>query len=238
MISGIVFDFDGTLVDSNQVKVQAFYDIVKSYDPEGVLVGEVLQQCANEDRYGITRQLARRFIAKGQVSLPTKNVEALSARLAKAYTTTCQQYISTCMEVPGASVLLQWLAAQNIPAYINSRTPVEALNPLLELRNFTRYFSGVYGAPASKFENLRHIQRLTGTNPEKILFVGDSDDDVIAAAEFGCHFAGVILGNNSRFSQIPARHVKNLDEIKDIVKILQENGHGHVTKYGTTSRTI
>jgi phosphoglycolate phosphatase len=222
IISCVVFDFDGTLVDSNQVKIQAFYDILKSYDPEGVFVREVLQQCVNEDRYGITRQLAQRIVAQGLVPLSTHSEEALSAQLAEAYTTTCQKKILTCPEVPGASVLLQWLLDKKIPAFINSRTPVEALNRLVELRNLSRYIARILGAPGSKLGNLRRIKEITGANPEKILFVGDSDDDMHAAAEFACHFAGVILRGTSRFGRIPPRHVKNLEELRAIVENLQE----------------
>ncbi len=182
----------------------------------------MLQQYSNEDRYGITRHLARKLIAKGQIPLPSNTVEVLSAHLADNYTTTCQKNILTCPEVPGASVLLQWLSSRPIPAFINSRTPVEALNRLVALRSFTRYFAGIYGAPASKFENLRQIQKMTRTKPEEMLFVGDSDDDVSAADEFGCHFAGIILRHNSRFKKIPPLHVQNLEELRAVVEKLQE----------------
>ena len=67
MIACVTFDFDGTLVDSNQVKVQSFYKIVEDYDPSGSTVTEVLQRCSHEDRYGITRELAREFMAKGLI---------------------------------------------------------------------------------------------------------------------------------------------------------------------------
>ena len=56
-----------------------------------------------------------------------------------------------------------------------------------------------------------------------MLFVGDSEDDRKAADELGCHFAGVILGDNSRFGQIPSLHVTNLDELRAVVDNLQVN---------------
>lgn len=222
MIACVAFDFDGTLVDSNQVKVQSFYKIVEDYDPSGCIVTEVLQRCSNEDRYGITRELARQFVAKGLIP-PQPGAEILSLQWAETYTATCEATIVRCPEVPGASEVLSWLLNEGIPLYLNSKTPTKALNRLVTLRNLTHYFSGIYGAPASKLENLRHIQELTQAKPDEVLFVGDSEDDWKAAAEFGCHFAGVILDDNNRFRQIPSLHVTNLNELRAIVKNLQEN---------------
>jgi phosphoglycolate phosphatase-like HAD superfamily hydrolase len=222
MIACVAFDFDGTLVDSNHVKLRAFYEIVEAYDPSGATVTEVLQQCPNEDRYGITRELVRNFMAKGQLRMQSSR-EALSAQWAEAYTKICQKSIVTCTEVPGASVILEWLSDHGIPAYVNSRTPTDVLNRLVALRGFTHYFSGIYGAPASKLENLRRLQGLARAKPDEILFVGDSEDDRKAAAALGCHFVGVILGDNSRFRQIPLFHVKNLEELRAIMDNLQEN---------------
>lgn len=222
MIACVAFDFDGTLVDSNQVKVQSFYEIVEDYDPSGCTVTEVLQRCSNEDRYGITRELANQFLAKGLIA-PQPDAKILGLQWAEAYTAACETGIASCPEVPGASVILSWLLHEGIPLYLNSKTPGKALNRLVIQRNLAHYFSGIYGAPASKLENLRHIQELTQIKPDEMLFVGDSEDDRKAAAEFGCHFAGVILGANSRFRQIPSLHVTNLNELRAIVENLQKN---------------
>ena len=221
MIACVAFDFDGTLVDSNQAKVQSFYEIVKDYDPGGFIVTEVLRRCSNEDRYGITRELAREFTAKG-LTPPQPDVEFLAAQWAEAYTYACETAITRCREISGTSECLAWLLNEKIPLFINSRTPIGSLKRLLELRNLRHYFSGIYGAPASKLENLRLIQERTQAKPNEIIFVGDSEEDSEAAAALGCHFAGVILGDNSRFGQTPPLHVKNLEKLRAVVEHLQE----------------
>jgi phosphoglycolate phosphatase-like HAD superfamily hydrolase len=170
MIACVAFDFDGTLVDSNQVKVQSFYKIVDDYDPSGCTVTEVLQKCSHKDRYGITRELAREFKAKGLITPPT-SIEVLRLQWAETYTATCETAIVRCPEVPGATGILSWLLNEGIPLYLNSKTPTKALNRLVTLRKLTHYFSGIYGAPASKLENLRHIQELTQAKPDEMLFI-------------------------------------------------------------------
>ncbi len=140
-----------------------------------------------------------------------------------SYTVHWKQALETCPEVPGTSGILSWLLNEGVPLYLNSRTPAKALNRLVTLRHLTHFFSGIYGAPASKLENLRHIQKLTQAKPNEILLVGDSEEDREAAAALGCHFAGVILGESSRFGQIPPLHVKNLGELRAIMGNIQEN---------------
>src|SRR5690606_779750 len=125
-----------------------------------------------------------------------------------------------------------------IPLYLNSRTPIEALSPLVTARKITHYFSGIYGAPASKLENLRHIQEQTQVKTNEILFVGDSDDDMNAAALLDCHFAGVILGDTSRFCQIPALHMENLAHLREILKRLNKNHHVNLQKSNSYTHAL
>jgi phosphoglycolate phosphatase len=237
MISCVVFDFDGTLVVSNQVKVQSFYEVVRDYDPNGRTVTDVLERCSNRDRYAITRELAREFTAKG-LTPPQLGTEILSLQWAETYTTVCEAAIVNCPEVSGATEILSWLTSEDIPLYLNSGTPTEALNRLVTLRNLSHYFSGIYGSPARKVENLRHIQKLTHTNPDEICLVGDSEDDREAAAEFGCHFVGVILEDISRFRLAPILQVTNLLKLKAIIEKLPMTRPVLFPNKGAPSRTL
>lgn len=229
MIQCIVFDFDGTLVVSNHIKLQVFYEITHSYDPSGSTVTRILKQYPNKDRYGIFLEIVHELLLKNQIP-KHQSPEALATQWAEDYTFRCEQAIATCEEVPGTTETLRWISQQNIPIFINSRTPATPLNKLVTLRSFNRYTSKIYGAPATKTENLWNIQNLSQAHFQEILFVGDSEDDRKAALDVGCHFVGVILGGNSRFRQIPQLHVTNLEELRAIVENLQENRNVLVPK--------
>ncbi len=123
----------------------------------------------------------------------------------------------TTLEVPGTSETLRWLSQQNIPIFINSRTPIATLQRLITIRSFNQYITAVYGAPASKSDNLRHIQERTKKPSNEILMVGDSEDDRKAGAEVGCPFVGVNLGIEDHFEHQPELQVSDLHELKQIL---------------------
>jgi len=222
MIQCIVFDFDGTLVVSNHIKLQTFYEVTHSHDPSGSTVTRILKQYPNKDRYGIFLKIGSELFAKNQIP-KYQSPKALATQWAEDYTVSCEQAIATCEEVPGTTETLRWISQQNIPIFINSRTPKTTLNRLVTLRSFDRYASKIYGAPATKSENLRQIQNLTQAQSQEILFVGDSEDDREAALEVGCHFVGVTIGEENRFTHPPPEiQISDLYQLQPIVRTLHE----------------
>ncbi len=149
MIRCIVFDFDGTLVVSNHIKLQTFYHVTQSHDPTGSTVTRIPQQYPNKDRHGVFLEIVHELLVNNQIpKYPTP--EALATQWVEAYTFSCEQAIATCEEVPGTSETSRWISQQNIPIFINSRTPTPTLNRLVTLRSFNRYASKIYGAHLRK----------------------------------------------------------------------------------------
>ena len=62
MIKCVSFDFDGTLVDSNGIKKEAFFEITYPWDPSGEVVAEVYELWPLADRYEKTRKIAEGLI--------------------------------------------------------------------------------------------------------------------------------------------------------------------------------
>ena len=218
MIKGIIFDFDGTLVDSNDIKAQTFYEVTKALDPTGSTVTRILKQFPNKDRHGLFHAITAELFTNNQIKDPI-NLEILATQFAEDYTVKCEKAIENCSEVPGTSETLRWLSEQRVPIFINSRTPTTTLKRLITSRSLHSYFSDIYGAPETKLENFQRIQRQIHAQPREILFVGDSDDDQKAAQEAGCHFIGVVLHDKPRFSDPqPERKITNLSQLQQILE--------------------
>ena len=157
MIQCVAFDFDGTLVDSNEIKRRSFFEVVAEHDPDGAIATEVLDEIRPGDRYAVTREMARILSKRGMIPADADRA-ALACAWAEDYGRRCEEAVSRCPEIPGAEAALAWLDGRGIPRYINSATPEASLRRTVERRFMSPGFQLVLGGPASKVANLERIR--------------------------------------------------------------------------------
>jgi phosphoglycolate phosphatase-like HAD superfamily hydrolase len=216
MIRCVAFDFDGTLVQSNAIKRQAFFQTVR-------LLGEDLDDVVEDvlrhvpgDRYILLREMAAR--ADARRPLPPSGT-AWPERLADAYTKICDDEIARCPEVPGAMEALETLRRRGCALFINSSTPSAPLVAVVNRRNMGGSFRGVWGNDAGKVENLQRALALTNARVDEMVFVGDAEADRAAAATLGCRFVGVANEFND-FKERPEPLVADLTGLAAYVESL------------------
>jgi phosphoglycolate phosphatase-like HAD superfamily hydrolase len=188
-IACVVFDFDGTLVDSNAIKRGTYYEVAARFGDVSALVDEVLGSVRG-DRAGILAEIVRRAEERGLLPGAQTPRQWFDEALAD-YTAICERRILACEPIPGALDALESLRERGCPLYVNSATPMEPLARILRRRGMDHFFRGIYGAPAPKVENLHSIRRETGLPWSALLVVGDGEEDRRAAEETGCQFFGV-----------------------------------------------
>jgi len=179
----IAFDFDGTLVESNPIKRDAYYAVFASVPGSAAVLEHVIRANPEADRHGIVHETRRALEDCGARSLPS------AEELVRAYGRLCEEGVSQCAPVPGAVAALRALAPC-YPLYIASATPEAPLRRVVARRGWAGFFRAVLGRPATKTENLRTIAAREGIGPEALLLVGDGPPDRRAARTFGCRFAG------------------------------------------------
>jgi phosphoglycolate phosphatase len=190
MIKCVSFDFDGTLVNSNDIKKDTFFEIALPWDASGEVVTEVYERWPAADRYEKTRKIAEGLINR-KLLPEDSSVERWGARLANDYTACTERAITNCSEMPGASQALTELSEMGLLLFVNSATPISPLRRILELRHWAHFFRAVYGAEASKADNLRSLANESETTMNEIVHVGDQTDDRRGAEQFGCHFVAM-----------------------------------------------
>jgi len=222
MLKCVVFDFDGTLVDSNDIKRETFFAVAHPWDSAGEVVAEVFKRWPAADRYKKTYKIAEGLISKGLLSKDS-SVQEWASRLANEYTEQCENSIGSCAEIAGATQVLNELSEKGFLLFVNSATPVEPLRKLLKLRNWAHFFQSVYGAEACKADNLKQIASKTGVNQNEIVHVGDQADDLLATQQFGCHFVAMADGNTRPVAKTSPLVVQKLSELPGLlIKLDQE----------------
>jgi phosphoglycolate phosphatase-like HAD superfamily hydrolase len=186
LIYNVVFDFDGTLVDSNHIKIEAAREIAAGFDGGLPALGAVRADGGRQGRYALFTRFAERIGAED----PRETGAALAAR----YTRLCEERIAACPSCPGAPEVVAALRREGRRTYLNSGTPQTALLAILERRGWLDLFDDLRGLPTTKSENLCEMLLAAGARPQETVVVGDNDEDAQAAAAFGCRFVSFGCG--------------------------------------------
>lgn len=184
----VVFDVDGTLIDSEYAATKAFQDVLleltgRLYPPEELQFG-----------FGIPGEDALRRL--GLESSP-----AITARWAQI----TRKYLGELRLYPGIPQLLEALQAKSCRmGIVTSRTTREFEDEALPvLAPVAGYFETVVVADLTaehkpQPEPLLKYMELAGAAPGETLFLGDTPDDSACAAGAGVDFAVAAWGSHGR----------------------------------------
>ena len=178
----VVFDFDGTLVLSNQLKYEAFFQLF----PEDIccraIVTEVLEEILEASRFVIIEEIISRIDSTCEFEI-TQSADQLADR----YNDTVLDGAKKCEERQGAAHVLEVLHG-SLALYVSSNTPQIPLREIIEYRRWEGFFKGVFGYPKEKYQTLLDIMNIEQKNPTQVLVVGDGKSDQDSAERAGCRF--------------------------------------------------
>ena len=181
-LTAVVFDFDGTLVDTNKVKRSGFFEVVAT-DPQGSeTMAAVLDRVTGDRRKIFETYLADRLPQHA----PSRSQHA--NELTAAYSYLVDARVAFADEIEGASALLHGLRRAGMRLYLSSATPLDNLQHIIEQRQWTHHFDEIFGAPTPKVDTLRNLVRRHGGQATQIAVVGDGEDDRSSARDVGCAF--------------------------------------------------
>lgn len=185
-----IFDFDGVLADSVEVKTRAFEALYAPHGPE--VAAAVVRH--HREHGGMPRREKFRHYEAALLQSPAG--EAKLDRLCEAFSRLVLDGVVAAPEIPGATDFLRrWHG--RVPLFVDSATPDAELAEILKRRGLDAYFEAVYGSNRSKAENLAAILAAGGFAPEKTLFFGDALSDHAAAQSCGAQFLGIVRDEGS-----------------------------------------
>ena len=205
----LVFDFDGVMVDSVGIKGEAFCQLYQEH-------GEGIE--AEINRYHLENGGIDRFkkIAYFETTLLGRSVsKADILDVADKFSLLVKEKVSKSAEIPGSIEFLKYWY-RKLPCYVNSATPTLELIDIINERGWKSYFSGVYGSPRSKVDNIKQILFETNVQPEDILFFGDAAADLAAARKSGVNFCGITQSSTPEF----IAQMKKMNSVNDFTSLL------------------
>lgn len=189
--AAVVFDFDGVLVDSVDIKTTAFVALYENHDDEVVeQVRRFHLENGGVSRYRKLEHFERELLGRNP------GQEAIE-ELAQHFSRLVVEKVVAAPEMPGATDLLRHLA-QRWPVFVASGTPEEELREIVRRRGWESHFAGVFGTPRDKAELLRAIAEQLGVEPERLVMVGDALTDLEGSRAVGARFVGY-APNDDRF---------------------------------------
>jgi len=180
-LRAIVFDFDGVILESADVKTEAFVELFAHLGADQV--AEVRRHhLAN---LGISRFKKFAWIYEHLLGRAIGDDE--SRELGVRFTELALARVLAAPFVPGAREALEALAPR-YPLFVASGTPHDELTDIVGRRELTGFFREVWGTPTEKPAILTGILDGHRLAPAEVLFIGDGMSDYKAAAVTGVSF--------------------------------------------------
>lgn len=181
-LRAIILDFDGTLIESVGIKDQAFQVLFKDY-PEHLDAIMAFHLAHNHTiRFEKFEHIHREIL---RLPYPA----AIARDLAERFSLAVVDGLANCPYVPGAREFLESQRGRT-PLYLVSMSPAGELDQVLAARDLVRFFRKVYAHPWQKAAAVADILTQEGIEPQEVVFVGDTDEDCLAARQAGVLFLG------------------------------------------------
>ena len=180
----IIFDFDGVLVDSVNVKTNAFRDLYRQESRE-------IQKAVVDfhlDHGGLSR--FEKIHHYETVLLGRDANKDILDSLAGQFADLVKDAVITAEVIPGAEEILEQFAGQ-MPLFVASGTPEVELIEIVERRGWSGYFRQLRGSPTHKSVLVAEILNSHGLKAQDCLMIGDAMTDYSAAHENGLQFIGI-----------------------------------------------
>jgi phosphoglycolate phosphatase-like HAD superfamily hydrolase len=205
-LRAIVLDFDGVIVESNDVKTAAFEAVFARFPEHHDAMMAFHHANVSMSRFAKFDYLLRERLGRA-------DDDTLRDELAIDFSRRTVDLVVACPFVSGAETLLAEFSAR-IPLYLTSVTPQGDLGAILERRNLRHFFVDIYGCPPWKKDDaIRDVLRRERCEPSEVVLVGDSEGDRLAAASARVGF--VARDSGLPFEQPPSVLYRELGSIAD-----------------------
>jgi len=218
-IKTLVFDFDGTIVDSNKLKDRVYFELFplaneKSKD----LIGKI-SKGSRKTRYQIIREIL--------CALKFEDIEKETENYAQKYGEIVEKGIVESGGAPNAFEGLWFFHNNKYVLYLLSGTPLGPLRQTVEklvLKGKIPTFKKIYGRVDDKDERLfkeqviAEIIKTESVRSEEIALIGDGPSERDVALKTGCVFIGISNESNNWKTNNDFPVITDFKELQSLIK--------------------
>ena len=187
----IIYDFDGVICDSVNIKTEAFVELYKPYGEE---IQEVVKKYHLEHG-GISRYEKFRFFQSTLLG-ESVNQEQIDA-LADQFSLLVKQKVIASEYLPGVIDFLKTNRGKK--QFICTGTPQNEIEYIIEKKGIKKLFDDIFGSPRTKKEIIQIILDKYSASPNDCIFFGDALTDYDAAKKLDLSFIGI----KNQFTKFP-----------------------------------
>lgn len=219
-LKAIIFDYDGVIVESMDLKAEAFAYVFRDC-PEDV-IQQVVQ--LHRDNGGMSRFEKFRIIYRDFLNQELTPEE--EDRLAKEFS---EYVFDRTVKSPFVKGTVEFLKKnyRKYTCFVASSIPHEEINKLIDAQNLRKYFKGVWGIPGEygkdKGELAKWILVTFELDPDEVVLIGDAPNDYRAAEFAGVSFVARILADGYNPFESGEYEIQHcLNDLTTFEKLLKE----------------
>jgi phosphoglycolate phosphatase len=206
----LIFDLDGTLVDSKNDIANALNATLVSFGLEPASLDEVEKFVG----IGVTSLISQRFASMD----PGLKAQAI----ARYHDTYAGSLVNSTKLYPGVTEVLEHFRKK--PKVVLTNKATRFVRPILDGLGITKYFSATYGSECLPFRKpdprtIHYVCQQQGLAPEDAIIIGDTDIDIAAGKAAPCYTCAVSYGYGDVEKMRRLNPDFFVDDLRDIMSI-------------------
>jgi len=207
MIKAIIFDFDGVIIESAQLKTEAFRKLFSQWPDK---VEETVSY--HLKNMGVSRYVKIQHFYENILKKPY--TEEIGSELGRQFSDIVLDEVKKAPFVKGTLNFLE-NKHQEYMFFIASGTPESELNEIINYRDIKKYFKEIFGTPATKTGIIKQIMRRYSLREMEVIFVGDAESDQNAARAAGIPFILRITPENDHLRDSSKYMIENFMQMEE-----------------------
>ncbi|MDQ0902131.1 HAD hydrolase-like protein [Paenibacillus sp. V4I7] len=207
MVKHILFDFDGTLVDSRALLVKLYNEMAMQYQfrrirDQDLAILRSLSISERVDRLGV----------------PVLQIPKLVTAGRQLY----QENIRTLHIVPGMKEVIARVSSQGMKSSILSSNSEVNIRQILKNNKLDGAFKEIISAKHifGKHHSIRKVMKQWGTSPSRMIYVGDELRDIEACRKLGVPIVAVTWGYDSQHLLLSGKPDYLVNSPRELLKTL------------------